>query len=51
MKLIKTITKDKYKDNNMYYTGFRSIFGKIRDCSVASRLESHKSRLVDWVFF
>ena len=30
MKLIKTITKDKYKDNNMYYTGFHSILGKIR---------------------
>ena len=28
MKLIKTITKDKYKDR--YSTGFRSIFGKIR---------------------
>ena len=28
--MIKTIIKDKYKDNNMYYTGFHSIFGKIQ---------------------
>ena len=28
--IIKYITKDKYKDNKIYYTGFRSIFGKIR---------------------